>query len=73
MTANPSAPLLYDAEGLAAALAVSVKTIRRMAAAGKLPRPVRVGVGSRALRWRSAEIVRWTEAGCPPLNEWEPS
>jgi predicted DNA-binding transcriptional regulator AlpA len=68
-----TAPLLYDVDGLAAALSVSAKTIRRMTSAGKLPRPVRVGVGSRALRWRSAEIARWIEAGCPPLDEWQTS
>lgn len=64
--------LLYDVDGLATALSVSAKTIRRMAAAGRLPRAVRVGVGGRSLRWRRTEIVSWTEAGCPPLDEWEP-
>jgi predicted DNA-binding transcriptional regulator AlpA len=65
------APLLYDRDGLAAALAVSTKTIDRMNAAGKLPRPVRVGVGDRALRWRVAEIASWVEADMPDRETWE--
>lgn len=59
---------LLSAEQLAGLLQVSKRTVWRLRSAGKLPRPVQLG-GS--LRWRSAEIHRWIDAGCPPLKEWE--
>src|SRR5262245_13713319 len=37
-------------------------------AAGRIPRPIKIG-GSTL--WRSAELRRWVEAGCPPRREWE--
>lgn len=37
-------------------------------AAGKVPRPVKIGG---ATRWRRDELVRWIEAGCPSRNRWD--
>ena len=58
---------LLSAEDLARELGFSVRTIRRLDESGRLPRPVRIG---RAVRWRRAEVRAWTEAGCPPREEW---
>ncbi|KAA5545102.1 helix-turn-helix domain-containing protein [Roseiconus nitratireducens] len=43
-------------------LGVSTKSVRRLAAAGKMPPPIRVG---RLLRWRAGAIHEWIDAGCP--------
>ena len=60
--------LLWDAATLAHALDVSVPTIWRRTADGKLPRPVRLGG---AVRWRADEVRRWLDAGCPDRATWE--
>jgi predicted DNA-binding transcriptional regulator AlpA len=44
---------LLSARDLARLWGISVRTIRRLHRAGKLPRPVRIG---RAVRWRKKEI-----------------
>ena len=59
--------IVYTVETLAAVLATSPKTVRRLDAAGKLPQPVRVG---RGLRWSRDEIARWLAAGCPPPHRF---
>lgn len=41
---------------------VSPETIRRLADAGAMPRPVRLG---RSVRFRRKEILNWIEKGCP--------
>lgn len=43
-------------------VAVSRRTISRLADAGKLPPPLRIG-GS--IRWRLADVREWIAAGCP--------
>jgi len=53
--------LLSQAE-LARLLNISSRTISRMNASGKIPKPVRVG---RSVLWRREEIERWIEVGCP--------
>jgi len=60
-------PLLLTVVDVAETLATSVKTVRRMDLAGRLPPPVRVG---RGLRWRRAELHDWVVAGCPARDEW---
>lgn len=59
--ANESA-LLLSAEKVAELLDISVRTLWRLRAAGKLPAPVRLG-GS--VRWRAQEVAVWIEKGCP--------
>jgi len=66
-TIDAGGALLLTVEGVAQALATSVKTIRRQDLAGKLPAPVRIG---RGLRWRKGELHDWIIAGCPPRDEW---
>lgn len=52
-----SGTLLMDAEGLARELGISVKSVRRLDASGKLPRPIRLS--RRVIRWRRVTIDRW--------------
>jgi predicted DNA-binding transcriptional regulator AlpA len=60
-TANDPA-LLLSAEKVAELLDISVRTLWRLRAAGKMPTPVRLG-GS--VRWRAQEVAVWTQQGCP--------
>ncbi len=53
---------LVDAKTLARILSVSVRTIRRLKSAGKLPCCVLVGA---SVRWRLLDITRWQELRCP--------
>jgi excisionase family DNA binding protein len=61
-------PLLYSREQLCEVLGISRATLDRLQAAGKLPRPLRLG-GQR--RWRAEEIRQWIAHGMPPAAEWE--
>jgi excisionase family DNA binding protein len=61
-------PLLVDARCLAGLLGVSLRSIRALDRAGKLPAPIRVG---RAVRWKLSEIHAWADSGCPPRTTWE--
>ena len=54
---------------VASELGVSAKTIRRMHAASKLPRPLLIG--SRRLRWVRQRIVDWIAAGRPDCETFE--
>lgn len=67
LPANLSGPLLVDARRLAVLLSLSVRTVRTLDAAGKLPKPLRLG--GRVL-WKLEEIRSWLDAGNPPRNEW---
>ncbi len=60
--------LLLSQTELARLLDLSSRTISRMNASRKIPRPVRV---SRSVRWRRDEVERWIAAGCPERVEWE--
>jgi predicted DNA-binding transcriptional regulator AlpA len=63
-----SLPLLIDAPLVAEMTRRSVRSVWRDHAAGRLPRPVRIGG---AVRWRREEIIMWVAAGCPSRDEWE--
>lgn len=60
-------PMLIGAGDVARELGVSIKTVRRLDLARKLPRPVRLG---RTVRWRRQELRDWVLAGCPRRDEW---
>jgi len=60
--------MAVNAKELAKMLGVSLRHIRRMDAAGKLPRPVTIG---HTKRWLVAEIGEWLEAGAPDRAAWE--
>jgi predicted DNA-binding transcriptional regulator AlpA len=61
--------LAVGANQLAVMLNVSVRTIRALDCAGKLPRPVRIG--GRSVRWAVSEIEGWLRARCPNRQTWE--
>lgn len=66
-----SHPELLDICAIAEMLRCSPRHVRRMADAGMMPRPVRIG---RLLRWRRTTgdpmtgIVEWITAGCPRVR-----
>ena len=65
----PAALRELDAERLARMLSgVGVRTIRTWDAAGKLPRPVKIG--GRTL-WYVREVHAWLAAGSPDRATWE--
>jgi predicted DNA-binding transcriptional regulator AlpA len=57
-----------DAERLAKLLSAGLRSIRAWDAAGKLPRPVKIG--GRVV-WVVSEIRAWLEAGAPDRATWE--
>lgn len=57
-----------DVAGLASFLGVSERHLHRLRAAGKLPRPIRLG---RCVRWPLEVIRAWMDAGCPDRSKWE--
>jgi predicted DNA-binding transcriptional regulator AlpA len=69
-----AAPSILDELLVAAATAARVLGISRaqlwkLHSAGKIPAPVYLG--TKAPRWRVAELQAWTAAGCPPRDQWE--
>ena len=65
---NDSPDRLIPIGQVAAMVAVSRRTISRLADAGKLPPPLRIG-GS--LRWRLADVRQWIANGCPIITSQE--
>ena len=61
------APLCTDAAGIALMLNVSLRTVRRLDDAGRLPAALPLG---RSKRWSIAEIEDWIAAGSPPRRQW---
>jgi predicted DNA-binding transcriptional regulator AlpA len=61
-------PLLVDADGVAAMLGVSRRTVYSMQSSGELG-PMALTVGGRKL-WRTAELTAWVAAGCPHREVW---
>ena len=67
-TRNTLSPLTVDAEGLADLLGVSLRTVRKLNASARLPRPISLG---RRRLWPVREIEGWLEAGAPGRDRWE--
>ncbi len=70
MTASPAAkvaqivqaaPLLLRVQQAAEVLGLSVRSFERLCAAGRLPRPVRLG---RLRLWRYRDLQRFVESSC---------
>ena len=53
---------MLDVRAVAAMLSCSTRHVYRLADAGRLPRPVKLGA---LVRWRAEEIAEWIAAGCP--------
>jgi len=61
----PVESALLDVEQVAALLRCSTRTVYRLADAGKMPRPVKLGS---LVRWRRGEILDWIAEGCPAVR-----
>jgi excisionase family DNA binding protein len=55
-------PPLLDVHSVAKLLGCSSRHVRRLADAGKMPRPVNLGA---LVRWNRQEIEDWIAQGCP--------
>lgn len=55
-----SGPELLTSQQVANRLAVSVRTLWRLVAAGKVPQPVRYN--RKLVRWKAVEVMRYIEA-----------
>ncbi len=62
------APIALTAAQVGELLGIDASTVRRNAAAGVMPEPVKVGA---AVRYRRAEIEAWLAAGCPHADGWD--
>jgi excisionase family DNA binding protein len=57
-----AAPVLLDVRVVAQILHCSPRHVYRLADAGRMPAPVRLGA---LVRWRRSELLDWLAAGCP--------
>ena len=55
----------YDVGAIAELLGCSSRHVRRLADAGRMPRPVHIG---RLVRWLRADVDQWLAAGCPRVR-----
>jgi excisionase family DNA binding protein len=65
VTATDSPPqqaALLDVRAVAAMLECSTRHVYRLADAGRMPAPVRIGA---LVRWRRTDIDSWLNARCP--------
>ena len=57
---------LLDVRAVAAPLGgCSTRHLYRLADAGRMPRPIKLGT---LIRWRRAELMRWIAEDCPPIR-----
>lgn len=68
MRPNTLGGATLSASQVARQLNVSIRHIRRMDAAGRLPRPVRFG---RCVRWLTSDVDAWLAAGAPERKKWD--
>jgi excisionase family DNA binding protein len=57
--------VLLDVQAVAQLLACSPRHVYRLADAGKMPPPVRLGA---LVRWPRAAVEEWIAAGCPVVR-----
>lgn len=63
--ADAPAAALLDVRAVAALLDCSPRHVYRMADAGQLPAPVRLGA---LVRWRRQDLDAWLADGCRPVR-----
>lgn len=72
-TTTTKEPDLIDIKGVCHRLSVSRQTLLNMVDAGRFPLTrFKVGATGRGVRYRSAEISAWIQAGMPGQAGWEP-
>jgi excisionase family DNA binding protein len=64
-----AAQALLDVRAVAALLHCSARHVYRLADAGRMPAPVRIGA---LVRWRRADLDRWLSDGCPATQRTAP-
>ena len=57
--------VMLSVRNVAAMLRCSPRTVYRLAAKGRMPRPVKLG---KMTRWNRAIIEHWIARGCPPWS-----
>jgi len=60
-----SPPALLDVDQVAALCGCSTRHVRRLADAGRMPAPVKLGA---LIRWRRADLDAWLDAGCKAVR-----
>jgi excisionase family DNA binding protein len=65
MAPEPSAAPLLDVRAVAALLDCSTRHVYRLADAGRMPAPLRLGA---LIRWRRQDLDAWLAAGCRPCR-----
>ena len=58
-------PALLDVDGVAGLLTCSTRHVYRLADAGRMPRPVKLGALS---RWPRTAVLDWVAEGCPAIK-----
>jgi excisionase family DNA binding protein len=61
----PATAQLLDVQAVAALLDCSPRHVYRLADAGRMPAPVRLGA---LVRWRRQDLDAWLAAGCKPCR-----
>ena len=61
-----AAAVLLDVRAVAELLGCSQRHIYRLANAGGMPAPVKIGVLN---RWRRADLEAWLDNGCKPVQK----
>jgi excisionase family DNA binding protein len=62
---EPTAVQLLDVRAVAALLDCSARHVYRLADAGRMPPPVRLGA---LVRWRRGDLDAWLADGCKPCR-----
>ena len=57
---------LLDVGSVAALLSCSVRHVYRLADAGRMPPPVKLGA---LVRWPRRAVEQWLDDGCPPVRK----
>ncbi len=63
---SPAVAALLDVRAVATLLDCSPRHVYRLADAGKMPRPIKLGS---LIRWRRQSIDEWLAAGCPSCRQ----
>lgn len=56
---------LLDVQAVAKLLDCSPRHVYRLADAGRMPKPLKVGA---LVRWRRVDVTQWVADGCPPVR-----
>jgi excisionase family DNA binding protein len=67
VTSSPAAPVpqLLDVQTVAEMLHCSTRHVYRLADAGRMPAPMKLGA---LVRWSAAAIAGWVNQGCPTVR-----